>query len=152
MSSELKAVAGKVDALPKPIADLVVASSRNSMDGFLACWADDALLVDSHRRFWGKEAIRRWSSIEWVGDNVAFLEIRDVEERADGNWVVHAVLEGVYDKEGLPDDYVCAFFFKLRGDRIVRLIILPYKGRRLGKMTQTRMASTCFSAMMPNLA
>jgi len=137
--------------LPKPIEAIIEASSRSNMADFLAAWADDALLCDSHRQYWGKAAIKRWCSIEWVGDDVTVAEVRDVVDH-HGDFIVHAVLEGIYDKEGLPSDYLGTFFFKLRGDKIVRLIILPYNGRRLGKMTQTRMASTCFSAPMPELS
>jgi hypothetical protein len=134
--------------LPKPIDDLVRASSNSDMEQFLDTWADDALLVDSHRQYWGKEAIRRWSSIEWIGDYVKFTDIRSVKKHHD-ELIVDAGLAGIYDTQGLPSDYVIRFHFKLRNDRIARLIILPCNGRRLGKMTQTRMASTCFSAPAP---
>ncbi|MDB5582402.1 MAG: hypothetical protein JWR80_7578 [Bradyrhizobium sp.] len=138
-------------SLPKPISDIIKASSDYDMDAFLDAWADDALLSDSHRKYWGKEAIRRWCSIEWVGDYVTVVEVRDVFEH-HGDYLVHAVLAGIYDPEGLPSDYLGTFFFKIRDDKIVRLVILNYNGRRLGKMTQTRMASTCFSAPMPRCA
>jgi len=137
--------------LPKPIDDIIGASQRNDMDEFMAAWAADALLSDSHRKYWGKEAIRRWCSIEWVGDDVTVTEVRNVVDH-HGDHIVHAVLDGVYDKNGLPVDYLGTFLFKVRNDKIVRLIILPYGGRRLGKMTQTRMASTCFSAPLPTFS
>ena len=60
-------------------------------------------------------------------------------------------LGGIYDAEGLPGDYVVTFNFKIVDNKIARLIILNFEGRRLGKMTQTRMASTCFSGPMPGL-
>jgi hypothetical protein len=137
-------------SLPKPIEMIVEASRENDMASFLAAWAPDALLCDSHRQYWGIEAIRRWTSIEWTGDNVAFTEIRDVRTHGD-DVLMYAVIDGIYDKEGLPNDYLSTFFFKVRDDRVARLIILPSRGRRLGKMTQTRMASTCFSAPMPSM-
>jgi hypothetical protein len=77
-------------------------------------------------------------------------EVRDISTRGE-DVIMHAVLDGAYDKEGLPTDYVGTFLLKIRDGQIVRLVILPVDGRRLGKMTQTRMASTCFSAPMPGL-
>ncbi|MBK5265187.1 MAG: nuclear transport factor 2 family protein [Alphaproteobacteria bacterium] len=136
--------------LPAPIQALITASEQNDMKAFLAAFHEDALLTDSHRKFWGLEGIRRWVSIEWIGDFVEFKEIRDVIEHR-GDYIVFAVLGGIYDPEGLPGDYVVTFNFKIVDGKIARLIILNFEGRRLGKLTQTRMASTCFSAPMPGL-
>jgi len=136
--------------LPAPIQALITASEKNDMEAFLAPWHDDVLLTDSHRKFWGKEGVRRWASIEWIGDYVEFKAIRNVIEHR-GDYIVFAVLGGIYDTEGLPGDYVVTFNFKIADGKIARLIILNFEGRRLGKMTHTRMASTCFSAPMPGL-
>jgi ketosteroid isomerase-like protein len=133
---------------PAPIGQLIRASAEEDMGAFLDAWVPDALLSDSHRKYWGREAIRRWGSIEWMGDHVRVAEVRDLTGRGD-DVVAHLVLDGIYDKQELPVDYLGTFLFKIRGNRIARLIILPVNGRRLGKMTQTRMASTCFSAPMP---
>ncbi|MEU1597946.1 nuclear transport factor 2 family protein [Streptomyces sp. NPDC005708] len=136
--------------LPEPLTTLVKASELNDMDLFLSAWADDALLCDSHRQFWGKEAIRRWCSIEWTGDQVTIDEIKAVDE-IHGQHIVHMVLNGTDEKEGLPEEFLVAFLTTIRDDRIVRMVILPHGGRRLGQLTQTRVASTCFSAPVPAL-
>lgn len=136
--------------LPAPIRRVIQASADNDMNAFLDAFADDVLFSDSHRKFWGKESLRRWASIEWIGDFVQFVDVRDIIVIRE-DYVVNAVIKGIYDTEGLPSDYVVTFHFKIREDRIVRLIILNSNGRRLGKMTQTRMASTCFSEPVPFL-
>ncbi|MFD8339292.1 nuclear transport factor 2 family protein [Streptomyces solisilvae] len=136
--------------VPKALQTLVKASELNDMDLFLSAWADDALLCDSHRLFWGKDAIRRWCSIEWTGDQVTIDKIKDVGE-LHGQHIVHMVLNGTYEKEGLPEEFLVAFLTTIRDDRIVRMVILPHGGRRLGQLTQTRVASTCFSAPVPGL-
>jgi hypothetical protein len=41
-----------------------------------------------------------------------------------GEVIVHAVTDGEYDKTGLPDPLVLTYYFTVRGDRIVRLIII----------------------------
>lgn len=138
------------NAIPKPLQTLVEASELNDMEMFLSAWSDDALLCDSHRYFWGKEAIRRWVAIEWTGDQVTIDEIKSVDEQY-GQHIVHAVLNGAYEKEGLPEEFLVALLTTIRDDRIVRMVILPHGGRRLGQLTQTRVASTCFSSPVPAL-
>jgi hypothetical protein len=41
-----------------------------------------------------------------------------------GNFIVMANVDGNYDKRGLPEPLVLAFYFTPRGDQIVQLIIL----------------------------
>jgi hypothetical protein len=41
-----------------------------------------------------------------------------------GEVIVHAVTDGEYDKTGLPDPLVLTYYFTVRDDRIVRLIII----------------------------
>jgi hypothetical protein len=40
------------------------------------------------------------------------------------NALVNAVTDGEYDKTGLPDPLVLTYYFTVRDDRIVRLIII----------------------------
>jgi hypothetical protein len=41
-----------------------------------------------------------------------------------GEVIVHAVTDGEYDKAGLPDPLVLTYYYTVRDDRIVRLIII----------------------------
>ena len=41
-----------------------------------------------------------------------------------GNFIVTANVDGNYDKRGLPDQLVLAFYFTVQSDLIVQLIIL----------------------------
>jgi hypothetical protein len=41
-----------------------------------------------------------------------------------GNFIVTANVDGNYDKRGLPDPLVLAFYFTAKSDLIVQLIIL----------------------------
>ena len=41
-----------------------------------------------------------------------------------GNFIVTAIIDGNYDKRGLPDPVVLAFYFMPQSDLIVKLIIL----------------------------
>ena len=56
--------------------DAVVAEHLAAVNAFdeaaiMATFADDALVNDAHREFWGAEAIRRWVAREMVGDKVS---------------------------------------------------------------------------------
>ena len=91
-----------------------------------ALFSSDGLVNDIQREFWGPAAIERWADRETVGDNVVttkFLEVKDHY----GDFIVSAVVDGDYDKTGLPDPLVPTFSFSLNGDRINRLIILGNK-------------------------
>jgi hypothetical protein len=70
-------------ALLAPISQIIQASVDEDMTAFLDAWAPDALLSDSHRKYWGREAIRRWGSIEWMGDHVRVTEVRDHTARGE---------------------------------------------------------------------
>ena len=53
-------------SLTKPISDYVDASNAFDTAAMLATFNDDALVNDTQREFWGKEAIRAWIDKELV--------------------------------------------------------------------------------------
>ena len=50
------------------LAEFIAAVNAFDEDAIVATFADDALVNDAHREFWGREAIRRWAARELVGD------------------------------------------------------------------------------------
>ena len=50
------------------LAEHIAAVNAFDEDAIVATFADDALVNDVHREFWGREAIRRWAARELVGD------------------------------------------------------------------------------------
>jgi hypothetical protein len=46
--------------LPKPIAEYIEATNTFDSDRLIAAFADDALVNDARREFWGTDAIKRW--------------------------------------------------------------------------------------------
>ncbi len=87
--------------LPPPVQGYIAASNAFDGDALIAWFADDAL-VNDRREFWGKDAIRAWLDREIIGDKVTTK----------------------YDKTGLPDPLVLTYYFTVRDDRIVRVIII----------------------------
>ena len=92
------------------------------VDAIVATFADDALVNDVHREFWGTEAIRRWVAREIVGDRVT-IEVTDVLDH-HGNTIVRGRYDGNYDKTNLPDPLILTHYFTVRDGKIVTLIVI----------------------------
>ena len=109
-------------ALPPLIAAYVAATNGFDLERLLAAFADNALVNDQLRDYWGKAAIREWAERDIIGEKLTMAVTKVVEHY--GNFIVTANVDGDFDKRGLPDPLVLAFYFTPFGDRIVQLIIL----------------------------
>jgi hypothetical protein len=108
--------------LPAPVEGYVEASNAFDGDALIACFADDAMVNDARRQFWGAGAIRRWLDRELIGDKVT-MQVSSVVERGS-EIVVNAIMDGTYNKTGLPDPLVLTHYFTVHDDRITQLIII----------------------------
>jgi len=108
--------------MPGPVETFVVATNSFDADALLACFADEALVNDQLRDYWGLDAIRAWIQREVVGVKLTMKVVKVVEHYGDA--IVTAEMDGDYDKAGLPVPLVLAFHFALRADKVVRLVIL----------------------------
>jgi hypothetical protein len=109
--------------LSEVLADHVAAVNAFDEDAIVATFADDALVNDAHREFWGTGAIRRWVAREMVGDRVTI----DVTEVIDhhGDTIVRGRYDGTYDKTSLPPgDLILTNYFTVRDGKIVSLIVI----------------------------
>jgi ketosteroid isomerase-like protein len=111
--------------LPQTITAYIKATNDHDGDAYIATFANDALVNDFQRNFWGREEIRTWSDKEIIGDKVTF-ETDEVVEHY-GDFIITALTDGNYDKSKSPDPTYLDYFFTLRGDKIVRLIIMKNK-------------------------
>jgi hypothetical protein len=100
----------------------VRATNSFDLDGLLATLVDDALVNDQLRDYWGKQAIREWAEREIIGARLTMYVVDAVEHY--GHVIVTANINGEFDRRGLPDPLVLAFYFSAPDDRIVQLIIL----------------------------
>ena len=107
---------------PAPVQGYIDASNAGDGDALIAWFAGDALVNDARREFRGQDAIRAWLDREVIGDKVT-MDVTASSEHF-GDVTVHAVMEGDYDKTGLPDPLILTHYFTVRDDRIVRLIII----------------------------
>jgi hypothetical protein len=104
------------------LAEHVAAVNAFDEDAIVATFADDALVNDAHREFWGTEAIRRWVAREMVGDKVS-LEVVEVVDHY-GETIVRARYDGEYDKTNLPTELILTNYFTVREGRIVSLMVI----------------------------
>jgi hypothetical protein len=88
----------------------------------MATFAEDALVNDQLRDYWGKPTIREWAKCDIVGERLT-MNVTEVINHY-GNFIVTANIDGNYDKRGLTDPLVLAFYFSAQSDLIVQLIIL----------------------------
>ncbi len=108
--------------LSPPVAAYIEATNAFDLEGLIALFAEDALVNDQLRDYWGRPAIRQWAARDIVAQSVT-MEVTTVIEHY-GNFIVTANVRGKFDMKGLPNPLVYAFYFTLHGDRIVQLIIL----------------------------
>ena len=108
--------------LPAPVQGYIDAGNAGDGDTLIGWFADDALVNDTRREFWGTQAIRAWLDREIIGDKVTTDPAATTGHY--GEVIVHAVTDGEYDKTGLPDPLVLTYYFTVRGHRIVQLIII----------------------------
>jgi hypothetical protein len=111
-----------VSDLPPPIVAYVAAANGFDLDALMATFDEDALVNDHRSEFRGRDAIRDWAAREIIGDRVT-MQVTDATRRG-GSAAVVATVDGDFDKAGLPDPLVLAFYFSVDRGRIVQLIIV----------------------------
>jgi ketosteroid isomerase-like protein len=109
-------------ALPPLVAAFVEATNSFDLERLMVTFADDALVNDQLRDYWGKAAIRCWAERDIIGERLT-IAVTKVVKHYD-NFIVTADIDGNFDKRGLPDPLVLAFYFTPHNDLINQLIIL----------------------------
>lgn len=109
-------------AIDAVVAEHLAAVNACDEDAIMATFADDALVNDAHREFWGAEAIRRWVAREMVGDRVS-IDVTEVIDR-HGQAVVRGRYDGDFDRTNLPDEIILTNYFTVRDGKIVTLIVI----------------------------
>jgi hypothetical protein len=113
--------------LPAVIEEFIRATNEHNGDVFISTFADDAFVNDFARNFKGKEEIRKWSDKEMIGDRVT-MEPDDIIEHY-GDYMITALTDGNYDKTKAPDPTYLDYFFTVRDNKIVKMIVIKNKER-----------------------
>ena len=104
------------------VAEHVAAVNAFDTAAIVATFADDALVNDARREFWGIEAIRGWVAREMVGDRVTIGVTEVIDHH--GQTVVRGRYDGDFDKSGLPDELILTNYFTVREGKIDTLIVI----------------------------
>jgi hypothetical protein len=104
------------------LAKHIAAVNAFDEDAIVATFADDALVNDAHREFWGIDAIRRWVAREMVGDRVTIAVTEVLDHH--GDTIVRGRYDGDYDKTNLPDELILTNYFTVREGEIVTLMVI----------------------------
>ncbi|GLE54660.1 nuclear transport factor 2 family protein [Mycobacterium montefiorense] len=109
-------------AMDPVIAAHIAAINKFDVDAIMDTFADDALVNDVSREFWGSDHIRAFIAKEFVGDRVTVDPVEIVDNA--GMLCVRCHYDGDYDKTGLPNPLVMTNYFRLRHGKIVSLLII----------------------------
>ena len=110
--------------LPTVVSDYLAASDRGDLDALVACFTDDAVVLDEDQEWRGRAGIRQWrqkvaNAYEYTVEVRGAAKQRSVDDLQRHD--VHTHLEGNFPG-GTVD---LTFRFGLRDDRIATLQIVP---------------------------
>jgi hypothetical protein len=111
-----------LSTLPAAVATYIQASNNFDLRSTVEVFADDALVVDANREFWGKDAISQFLEREIIGAKVT-MDVRQVVEHR-GDFIVSAAVDGTFDKSKLPSPLILAFHFWTEKGKIARMIVI----------------------------
>jgi ketosteroid isomerase-like protein len=104
------------------VAEHIAAVNAFDTDAIVATFAQDAMVNDAHREFWGREAIARWVAREMVGDRVTIAVTEVLDHH--GDTIVRGRYDGDFDKTNLPGELILTNYFTVRDGKIVTLIVI----------------------------
>jgi hypothetical protein len=111
-----------IAGLPPPVAAYIRATNLCDLDRLLETFVDDALVNDQLVDYWGKDEIAAWAAHDIIGERLTLKVVKTVQHYRQS--IVTAHVDGLFDKRGLPNPLVLAFYFSSCGDKIAQLIIL----------------------------
>jgi hypothetical protein len=108
--------------LPASVAAYIRATNAGDLDALLATFVDDALVNDQLQDYRGKQPIAAWAARDVIAERMT-LKVANIVQHY-GHSIVTAHVDGAFDKRGLPDPLVLAFYFSFHEGKIDQLIIL----------------------------
>src|SRR5260221_2804440 len=105
--------------LPTPVQTYLRSINGGDAEALQSSFAQDAVVKDIGREFRGLAAIKEWANREIFAVNVT-LDVVNVVER-DGQITVTVMIDGTFDRTGLPDPLLMDHCFTVAGDKIAAL-------------------------------
>jgi hypothetical protein len=107
------------DQLPGPAAGYVRTTNGKDPAGFIALFAEEAVVDDAGRIIRGREAIRAWAASDIFAADVTFDVLDASGDETDATITVR--VDGTFDRTGLPDPLVMTFQIMAIGGKITKL-------------------------------
>ncbi|BBY23127.1 nuclear transport factor 2 family protein [Mycobacterium stomatepiae] len=112
------------ESMPQALSDYLAAAERRDVEAVVACFSDDASVLDEGKHRTGRAEIRRWredvdSAFEYTSTITGFTALGETDGVRRYDVFLH--LEGNFP--GGEVDLVNSF--AIRGNRIVNLRIVP---------------------------
>ena len=109
-----------IDQIPGPAADYVRTTNGKDPAGFIALFAEDAVVDDAGRIIRGREAIRVWGASDIFAADVT-LDALDASGDEDDTTIT-AKVDGTFDRTGLPHPLIMTFQVVALGGKITKLM------------------------------
>lgn len=117
----------EIKKLPAIIEAFISSTNEHNGDAYISTFADDAMVNDVARNFWGKASIKKWADKEIITPKITLKPAEVVEHY--GEFMITSLIDGNYDKSKVPDPLYLDYFFTLKSDKIVRLIITKNRAK-----------------------
>ncbi len=101
--------------LPSPVREFVAAVNAHDEEGFLGAFPPDGVVDDWGREFAGREEIKGWSDVEFIGAN-GTMDIQQVDTSGSSVSVLA-------DWRSTHANGLSRFTFDVAGDQIARMTI-----------------------------
>jgi hypothetical protein len=115
----------EIETLPNAVARFVDALNAADEASLLATLAEDAFVNDAQREFSGMGKIAPFVRRELISPKLTMTPVRTARHR--GMIAVDALIDGDFDKAGLPDPLTLSFYFTVEDDLIVTLFVVRNK-------------------------
>jgi hypothetical protein len=112
--------------LPTSVANFIWSINVADLESLMQTFHDGALVNDQLREFWGRVAIKKWAEAAIIGDQLSMYVVSAKTQH--NNTAVNVIVDGTYDKRGLPDPLEISLYFSLDDNRISQLIMLHNAG------------------------
>ena len=109
-----------IDQVPGPAAGYVRTTNGKDPAGFIALFAEDAVVDDAGRIIRGREAIRAWAASDIFAADVT-LDALDASGDEDESMIT-AKVDGTFDRTGLPDPLIMTFQIVALDGKITKLM------------------------------
>lgn len=107
---------------PAIVTAYIRATNNSDLEALIGTFAQDAIVNSCSKIHQGPEEIRQWAIEQVIGKHVTF-EVEDIRDQY-GITVISAIADGNFDKTACPEPNYLEFYFMVRAEKIVLMILI----------------------------